>query len=84
MKYKKCKNLESQIVDSGLVVIDTDRGVIHELNKTAMMIWKMLDSAKESGEVVSRLNQKYKKVRTNVVKRTLEELWERKLVEKMA
>jgi len=52
-------NVQHQIIDGESVILDRDRGVIHQLNETASFIWQCCDGSNSIHNIVILLTDHF-------------------------
>ena len=48
--------VKSRLVDGELVILDRDRGLVHQLNSTAMCIWERCDGQHTVAEIAAQVS----------------------------
>lgn len=59
MYYKQCSNLKAQSVDDEILILNLEKGNIHQLNTTASLIWAKCDGSHSKEDLVGLLVSYY-------------------------
>ena len=73
----------SREIDDELLVLDTESDRIHQLNRTASIIWRLCDASTSTDTIVSTLTQAFDVPRETAerdVAQTLQQLQDLKLI----
>jgi hypothetical protein len=73
MPYRVKQGLFAQLVDGDLLILNRERGEIHQLNPVAGFIWDKLDGQNTLEQLVMAITEKYD-VEHDTAKRDLESL----------
>jgi hypothetical protein len=56
---KRREDVASRLVDGEMIVLDRQRGFIHQLNKTATFVWERCDGKHRADEIAMRMCENF-------------------------
>lgn len=74
LRLKRRTGVQSRLVEGEMVVLDRERGLIHQLNKTATFIWEHCDGQQSAADIANSVCENFDVDEATAIKEVLETL----------
>ena len=74
LRLTRRTGVQSRLVEGELIILDRDRDLIHQLNKTATFIWEHCDGKQSAAEIANAVCENFEVDESTAIKEVIEML----------
>lgn len=74
LRLRRRKGVQSRLVEGELIILDRDRDLIHQFNKTATFIWEHCDGQQSAAEIANAVCENFEVDESTAIKEVIETL----------
>jgi hypothetical protein len=74
LRLRRRTGVQSRLVEGELIILDRDRDLIHQFNKTATFIWEHCDGHESAAEIANAVCENFEVDEPTAIKEVIETL----------